>query len=175
MSQYWRNADGWFNYEGFYGDILNKLKDGYSIAEVGIYKGRSILFLAEGIKDRNLKVTLYGIDSFKGSPEIKDTPEQIESAYYANIEPLKDYITTIALPSLEAVKQFEDESLDFVYIDAAHDYDNVKADILAWKPKVKKGGILAGHDYVHPPVKRAVDELLTGVVPHAGMVWAVYL
>ncbi len=48
--------------------------------------------------------------------------------------------------SLEAVKEFADESLDFVYIDANHEYTYVLHDILAWYPKVRKGGILAGDD-----------------------------
>lgn len=57
-----------------------------------------------------------------------------------------------------------DNSLDFVYIDAAHDYKNVKADIEAWEPKVKHGGIVSGDDYYVFPksgndgVVKAVDE-----------------
>jgi predicted O-methyltransferase YrrM len=39
------------------------------------------------------------------------------------------------------------ETLDFVYIDANHDYDSVMVDICLWYPKIRKGGILAGHDY----------------------------
>lgn len=72
--------------------------------------------------------------------------------------------------SAEAAKKFSDHSLDFVYIDAAHDYDSVKRDILAWLPKVRHGGILAGHDYLYygtPDVKRAVDEIFGSSV-HSG-------
>lgn len=50
--------------------------------------------------------------------------------------------------SLDAVNDFEDNSLDFVYIDANHSYENVKADIEAWTKKVKVGGIVSGHDYI---------------------------
>lgn len=53
--------------------------------------------------------------------------------------------------SVEASKQFDDGSLDFVYIDADHSYDSVKSDIQAWLPKVKHGGLLCGHDYVLSP------------------------
>ncbi len=72
--------------------------------------------------------------------------------------------------SLEAAAQMDPGfKADVVYIDALHDYENVKADILAWMPHVKTGGILAGHDYGksyytgvnHPGVAQAVDELFS--------------
>lgn len=50
--------------------------------------------------------------------------------------------------SVEAAKEFADGSLDFVYIDAAHDYESVKEDLEAWYPKVRAGGVVSGHDYV---------------------------
>lgn len=62
--------------------------------------------------------------------------------------------------SKHEVEYFLNESFDFIYIDAAHDYESVKADIMAWLPKVKKGGYLCGHDYgVFDGVKKAVDEI----------------
>jgi predicted O-methyltransferase YrrM len=58
-----------------------------------------------------------------------------------------------------------DSSLDFVYIDAGHDYNNVKCDLAAWAPKVRPGGIIVGDDYGGPSdkvgkfgVKKAVTE-----------------
>ena len=61
-------------------------------------------------------------------------------------------------------KRQEDGSLDFVFIDASHEYEHVKADILKWYPKVKNGGVLAGHDcYPNNPefggVYKAVTEI----------------
>jgi predicted O-methyltransferase YrrM len=50
--------------------------------------------------------------------------------------------------TVEAAAYFADESVDFVYVDARHDYTSVKQDLETWWPKVKRGGILAGHDYV---------------------------
>jgi predicted O-methyltransferase YrrM len=64
--------------------------------------------------------------------------------------------------SVDIAKQIEDKSLDWVYIDADHEYQSVKDDIEAWFPKVREGGIISGHDYdkliVLGGVVRAVDE-----------------
>lgn len=49
--------------------------------------------------------------------------------------------------SIMAADLFANESLDFVYLDGGHDYQNVKQDLEAWYPKVKRGGLFAGHDY----------------------------
>jgi hypothetical protein len=69
------------------------------------------------------------------------------------------------MTSVEAAERIGRHSLDFVYIDARHDYDSVKEDLEAWFEKVRPGGILAGHDYADGDfkqgvfgVKRAVDE-----------------
>ncbi|MBL9152217.1 MAG: class I SAM-dependent methyltransferase [Verrucomicrobiales bacterium] len=71
----------------------------------------------------------------------------------------------IRATSAEAAPRFADRSLDFVYIDAQHHYEAVCEDIALWHPKLKPGGILAGHDYLDGVVagdlfgvKRAVDE-----------------
>ena len=69
--------------------------------------------------------------------------------------------------SVNAARLFNDESIDFVYVDALHSYEGCMADLEAWYPKLKKGGILSGHDYGEHPhkpepdfpgVTRAVDE-----------------
>jgi len=63
---------------------------------------------------------------------------------------LAPYKTTIVRKlSTDAAMDFGDESLDFVYIDADHSYNAVKEDIAAWAPKVRRGGIVAGHDYYY--------------------------
>lgn len=80
---------------------------------------------------------------------------------------------------------FSDNSIDFIYIDALHDYESVKKDLHGWYPKVKKGGILSGHDYTptHQGVINAVDEFcrensyslqLTEVDPYDGSIESGY-
>lgn len=63
--------------------------------------------------------------------------------------------------STQAAEQFDNDSLDMVFIDAIHLYENVKEDIFTWLPKVKHGGILAGDDYSpsFPGVVHAVQEV----------------
>jgi predicted O-methyltransferase YrrM len=66
------------------------------------------------------------------------------------------------MPSIYAAKSYEDKSLDFVFIDANHDFEFVKQDIESWLPKIKPGGYIGGHDYSesdgHKGVVKAVDE-----------------
>lgn len=61
---------------------------------------------------------------------------------------------------MQAFNLYKNETLDFVFIDASHEYKDVKDDIINWLPKVKIGGVLAGHDYqVFGGVTMAVNEL----------------
>ena len=66
--------------------------------------------------------------------------------------------------SFDVVKEFPDEYFDFIFIDADHTYEGCKGDILDWYPKVKKGGVLCGHDYVHRKVPTPKGTLVFGVV-----------
>ena len=61
--------------------------------------------------------------------------------------------------SLLASTRFKDGELDMVFIDGAHDYDSVFADLITWEPKVKEGGIFAGHDIDAPGVQRALKAM----------------
>lgn len=71
-----------------------------------------------------------------------------------------DRATYYQAPSVKAAKYVPDASLDFVFIDAGHNYSAVKADIAAWSPKVKHGGEILGHDFhpKFPGVIQAVKE-----------------
>jgi hypothetical protein len=72
-------------------------------------------------------------------------------------------IVLMITDSLTAARRFPDRSIDWVHLDARHDYENLKADIEAWLPKVKQGGWLSGDDYDEtkwPDVVRAVTEVL---------------
>lgn len=81
--------------------------------------------------------------------------------------------------SAEVCRLFDDHSLDVVFIDANHQYADVKSDIEMWLPKVKKGGLICGHDYggTYKGVKRAVDETFSDrpVLTPGKRIWGVQL
>jgi hypothetical protein len=138
-------------------------------AEIGVGNGR----FSEKLCRVNPQLKLYGIDAWKIYPRYKNIEpvRDIEETYEIAVKRLTPYkVEIIRDYSMDAVKRFADESLDFVYIDCNHEYDYVKEDIREWSKKVRKGGVVAGHDYcsgVHDDflgqkttygVKQAVDE-----------------
>jgi hypothetical protein len=88
----------------------------------------------------------------------------LHGEFIRNIEPVKHIVTPVKMLSVEAAKLYDDNSLFFVFIDGSHLYESIKADIIAWLPKVKSGGFIGGHDIDQPEefngVRKAVDELI---------------
>lgn len=137
--------------------------------EIGCWKGRSASYMCVQIINSGKKIRFDCVDTWKGSEEHQVGGAFADSdaingtlfeTFKNNMKPVEGYYSAIRLPSLEAANLYADNSLDFVFIDAAHDYENVKKDILAWLPKVKPGKILAGDDYRGSDVERAVHEIL---------------
>jgi predicted O-methyltransferase YrrM len=131
-----------------------------SIAEVGSWMGRSTRAMAD-----NTKAKVYAIDTWKGSEEhqemLQDRPAKwLRLQFEKNMEGTS--IEPMEMTSLEAAEQFvkQGKKFDMVFIDADHEYAEIRKDIIAWKSLVKPGGILCGHDYSWPSVIRAVDELI---------------
>ena len=181
-------TDNWFNYRSFYDTIVEQNPQFKTFAEVGVWKGHSISYLASKLKERE-GVQLYAIDlwdeTYKydgvnhGTTELKEQKKFLYEIYQTNIERagVREIIKDYKDYSWDAARNFEDESLDFVFIDAGHDYDEVKKDIEAWLPKVKPNGIISGHDYynTHTEVKKAVDEKFSKFPIYSeGICWCVY-
>lgn len=136
---------------------------------VGVEVGVDAGAFSKIICEENKGVKLFGVDPWLQGHHCKPEFSQ-ETVDLIKAEAIRrteghDW-TPIRKFSVDAAKDFEDESLDFVYIDGLHDYESASADIKAWYPKVKKGGILSGHDYVKGyndkwfGVIQAVDEFV---------------
>jgi predicted O-methyltransferase YrrM len=114
-------------------------------AEIGVFQG----VYSETLLAANPKLKLYSIDPWLADPPTGVDEKQIQKAFAAAMNRLGPYKNSYVIrkKSAEAVHQFSDRSLDFVYIDGAHDFDSCYEDLSIWSPKVKTGGIIAGHDY----------------------------
>lgn len=167
----------WFNYPELYSFMVKRFSSGSQFVEIGSWKGMSSAFMAVEIANSGKDIDFYCVDTWDGSVEHKQygmNTTNLYDTFLDNMEPVKKYYKGIRAKSLQAVKQFEDNSLDFVFIDASHEYQDVRDDILAWLPKVKQGGVLAGHDYDNPDfpgVKLAVDDILGGKISTQETCW----
>lgn len=129
--------------------IFSKLKGGVGV-EVGTFKGQ---YSKEILKRWN--GTLYMVDVWNelGDEYIDSSNHKnFEGGVYGecmnNIKGFEEHGIMVRATSKKASEMFQDNSLDFVYIDANHAYDFVKEDIQLWYPKVKRGGWVMGHDYL---------------------------
>jgi predicted O-methyltransferase YrrM len=155
---------GWFGdyQQSVYDFLIDKTPETGTFVEIGAWLGKSSSYLVDNSGNRNIII----IDSWEGSPNERATNHRLATEtdiYEIFKENMGDRkYQSIRGLSTEVANQFEDESLDTVFIDATHTYEAVKEDIKVWYPKVKKGGILAGDDYVTawPGVIKAVKEVL---------------
>jgi predicted O-methyltransferase YrrM len=126
-------------------DLLKELgvKKG---VEVGVYKAK----YSEVLMSRIPGLELVGIDAWQTYGNYKDYGvNDLEEKAYEDASAVAKRLGFRLMKawSTDAAKEFADESLDFVYIDGNHDFSHVIEDLAAWSPKVKKDGIIAGHDF----------------------------
>jgi predicted O-methyltransferase YrrM len=143
------------------------------VVEIGSLRGRSARAMADNMSGDSV---LYCVDHFHGSAEHGDAFSKDDGLYQTFCANMKDLIDSkrvhvLRHPSIEASRMIA-PGLDMVFIDASHDYDSVKADIESWKPLLRSGGLLCGHDYGHPPIEQVVQEIF-GRLPTVpgGSIW----
>lgn len=128
---------------------LSKLINGKKGVEIGVFKGEFSKYILN-----NWDGILYMVDVWRPLDDTyNDSSNMINhtNAYQETMDAIKgmeDRGIMIRADSKRASEMFEDESLDFIYIDANHAYDFIKEDIDLWFPKLKKGGVFSGHDYI---------------------------
>lgn len=111
--------------------------------EIGVQTGHN----SKNIFDSGWCGELCCVDNWVRPHEMREAKKRLEG--YA--------VTLIQGDSAKSAELFAEGSLDFVYIDAGHDYEDIKRDFLAWFPKVRIGGIVSGHDYAHASHKNDCD------------------
>jgi len=165
MEHFYESIAGWFDFHDIYLEQVQRAPNsGAVFVELGCYLGRSTAFMATEIINSGKDITFITIDSFQGVdvPKMSDYFDiEIYRSFIKNIAPVKDAVIPIVGFSDITSKLFADKSIDFVYVDASHEYEHVRSDILAWIPKMKEDGYMGGHDYeiMHLSVCKAVDEI----------------
>ena len=163
MNHFYQDIQGWFNFEGPYRQAVREATDGAVFVELGCWKGRSSAFLSVEVLNSGKLIELHFVDHWGGSDEEahKSDPEilKVYEVFKKNIEAISDVDVSIhRMKTAEAADLFEDKSIDFVWVDAGHEYDDVLADLRAWWPKLRPGAVIGGDDLPMVGVKRAVTE-----------------
>lgn len=161
MEHFYQNIHGWFDYSDIYRRMVDEATSGSHFVEVGVHLGRSAAFMAVEIANSGKLIDFDCIDPWDGRNEIGHGYTHSVVDFESNMSMAIGYYNTKQGCSPEAAESYEDDSLDFVWIDALHTYEHCRADILAWLPKIRDGGYIGGHDYAEENgIARAVDELL---------------
>jgi predicted O-methyltransferase YrrM len=148
------------------------------IAEIGSFHGRSTRALAD-----NCIGTVIAVDPWYSGRE-KDAeigrsfgiaPEPPFPAFLRNMADSPCTVIPYRLDSLKAAQNLRNLRFDMVFIDGDHEYESVKEDILAWRPLLREGGLLCGHDYGHPDyhagVTAVVNELFGQPSRGPDLIW----
>lgn len=155
--------------EGFFHDrssllaLIEKVAGRRRMVEVGSLAGFSTKIFARHFEE------VHSVDPYSAGYDVHD-----RNSEWFRLRLARDLFTIRFLdePSVTqyressdvACERFDDGSLDLVYLDGSHTYEDVARDIRCWKPKVRPGGSLAGDDYEWKGVSRAVKENLSDFV-----------
>lgn len=156
MRHYWLDLPGpvWFSGADIYRRYVNSVTGPSVAVELGAWKGRSTSFMGVEIANLGKPIKFYTVDHWLGSDGEEAhylDPDRnsggLYSVFRSNIAPIAAYVNIIRSDSVAATKLFDDDSIDFLYVDASHTYEGVLGDLRAWYPKVKVGGLIAGDDW----------------------------
>lgn len=154
-------SEGMFGSYNLYKMAVELCPENGIMVELGSWTGESMAFLTVEAINSGKSINLYSVDAFMGNIHSGTVGTGFPQwdKYKQNLQPVWGKFTPIKGLSWDVADQFEDGSVDFVFIDADHTYEGVNKDIDAWLPKMKSGGLFAGHDYDSAKsVKKAVME-----------------
>jgi hypothetical protein len=150
--------------------------------ELGSWTGKSAAYCVVELINRDKLGKFYCVDTWAGAAEHQDH-ELIQNnllfeTFKKNIELVADSITPLKMISWEAATLFDDNTVDFCYVDAAHDYESVTKDLQSWWPKIKEELWIGGDDYTEewPGVVQAVNDFFSSkniTVECIGRCWMV--
>ena len=165
LNDHWVNVPGWSGWRmRFEFSLQVQINDNAHFLEIGAWKGQTSCLMAQLIKEKNKNIKFDVIDTWLGSQEDEHLNDidlknnRLYEVFLEYTEPFKEYINPIRSTSVDASLLYQDNSIDFIFLDASHTTEDVTDDIKAWLPKIKEGGIIAGDDLDFPSVKLALDN-----------------
>jgi len=120
-----------------------------TICEIGVRQGFNFSYLIAHYPQKAVAIDCWIEDGVAGRNDSCYDQNELERQYTRFQKSVVDkpFVQIVRKYSFDAVKDFPDEYFDFIFIDADHTYPGISRDIVDWYPKVKKGGVLLGHDY----------------------------
>lgn len=159
MKHFYRNIHGYFDFPKVYERYAKTIPENGVFVELGTFCGQSIAyFTVEAINNEKIP-EIYCVDTWQGmeygggeSDNLNDYVRGIQDFYeffLGEIAPIKKYINPIIGNTREqrCINYFDDGEIDILFVDADHTQTGLRQDLYNWYPKVKSGGIMAGHDY----------------------------
>lgn len=182
---------GWCNFEHIYQERVDEAPatELSTFIEIGAAFGKSAAIMGEAIRASGKPILLHAVDSFQEHElhvdilsflnfhreSLKhDMPMEALTRWNIAQCGLEAWVNIVRDYSVNFAKRFEDESVDWCFIDGDHSYESVCADILAWWPKMKKGRWIGGHDYGMQSIFTAVHDSIKLPVVARHDVWMAY-
>lgn len=166
------DIQGWgWDHPWLLDDAIREL-DPKLIVEVGVWKGASVIHMADGLRSIYSSGVVIAVDTFLGSAEhwlgeypvpMRDGRSTLYDTFIDNVVAagLREYVVPLPIDSINAAMVLRDLGVvvDMIHLDAAHDAMSVSMDLQAWWPLLRAGGVLIGDDYAPewPGVVAAFD------------------
>ena len=169
------DVPGWNSRKTIFGELIREVRPS-TIIEVGTWLGASAIHMALQCSKANLQAKIWCVDTWLGSEEfwysdLEDRDLRMRNGYpqvyfdfIANVvqHGFQDFIIPVPCTSLIGARVMAAQGItaDLIYIDGSHHHDDVVADIRAYLPLLRSGGVMFGDDYEWKGVRQAVEQEL---------------